>query len=89
MSIDSLHEQGLVTADVDRVLRLTDLERAGLLDDAERAFLAELEQHRIGSALGNEVLAAPGAPPEAHSQRLTMSDAQRARADAILSAYGK
>lgn len=88
MTPEAIQDQQRVTEDVDRVLRLSDLKKAGVLTDEECLLVETLEAHRIGSALGSEVVANPGGQPDATSQRLTMTQEQRAAADAILSRHG-
>lgn len=88
MTPEAIQDQKQVTEDVDRVLRLSDLKLAGVLTDEECTLVDKLEAHRIGSALGSEVVAGPGAQPDATSQRLTMTEEQRAAADAILARHG-
>ncbi len=88
MTPEAIHEQQLVTADVDRMLRLSDLKQAGILSEAECQLVEALEAHRIGSALVSEVVAAPDGHLDASSRRLTMTAEQRAQADAILTRHG-
>lgn len=88
MMPEAMHDQQQVTADVDRVLRLSDLKVAGVLSEEERVLVETLEAHRIGSVLSSEVVAGPGSHPDATSQRLTMNEAQRTAADAILTRHG-
>jgi hypothetical protein len=83
-----MDEQQQVTEDVSRVQRLVDLKNAGVLTPEEAAFVEAIEQHRVGSAIVSEVVAGAAPRPEASSQHLTLDDAQRARADAILAAHG-
>ena len=88
MNVEREFAQQTVTEDISHIVRLDDLAKVGILDDEERAFLATLEQHRVGSAVESEVVADSGVPPEAHSHRLVLSPARRKRTDAILVAHG-
>ena len=87
MNVEQLDQQQ-VTEDIARVQRLAALAKADILTADERAFFDELEKHRVGSAVECQVTATTGAQPEASSHRLTLSDTQRKRADAILSTHG-
>ena len=59
-----MSDQQQVTQDVDRMLRLNDLLAAGILTDDERAFVEQLQEHRIGSVIETEMIVAPGVSVE-------------------------
>jgi len=84
----AIDDQQEVTADIDRMHRLCDLKQAGVLSSDEAEFVTSLEQHRIGSAVGSQVVATPGLHVAAQSDRLKLTTDQRHQADSILHGHG-
>jgi hypothetical protein len=83
-----MDDQQLVTEDVDRVHRLQDLRLEGILDPSDAAFVDQLEQSHVGTAIESEVTVGAAIAPNSH-RRITLNEGQRQRADAILAAHGK
>jgi len=83
-----LDDQQQVTADIDRVHRLCDLKQAGVLSPDEAEFVTSLEQHRVGSVVGSQVVVAPSLQVPAQSARLKLTTDQRQQADSILHGHG-
>ena len=83
-----IDDQQQVTADIDRIHRLCDLKQAGVLSADEAEFVTSLEQHRVGSVVGSQIVAAPSLRVAAQSDRLKLTTDQRHQADSILHGHG-
>jgi HPt (histidine-containing phosphotransfer) domain-containing protein len=83
-----IDDQQQVTADIDRIHRLCDLKQAGVLSADETEFVTSLEQHRVGSVVGSQIVAAPSLRVPARSDRLKLTSDQRQQADLILHDHG-